>query len=254
MTLVCGVVASAAVARAQSLDTTFNPGADNRVWVVAVQADGKILVSGEFTALGGGGTGTTERRYIGRLNADGSLDTSFNPGANGEVRAIALQGDGKILVGGFFTMLGGGGTGTTPRAYIGRLNADGSLDSSFDPGANEPVTALAVEGDGKILVGGGFTMLGGGGTGTTPRSKIGRLTADGSLDSTFNPGADSYRRLRGGAVGREDSGRRRFHDPRRRRHRHDAALPHRPAPCGRLARHELRSRREWLRLRLGGAG
>ncbi len=92
MTLVCGVVASAAVARAHSLDTTFNPGADNRVWVVAVQADGKILVSGEFTALGGGGTGTTERRYIGRLNADGSLDTSFNPGANGEVRVMALQG------------------------------------------------------------------------------------------------------------------------------------------------------------------
>jgi hypothetical protein len=129
--------------------------------------------------LGGGGTGTTPRNYIGRLNPDGSLDTSFDPGANGSVGAIALQPDGKILVGGDFTTLGGGGTGTTPRKYIGRLNPDGSLDTSFNPGADGYVHALALQSggsDGKILVGGDFTTLGGGGTGAITRNHIARLT------------------------------------------------------------------------------
>ena len=172
------------------LDGSFDPGANSWVYVLAVQPDEKILVGGWFTTLGGGGTGTTARNYVGRLNADGSLDTSFNPGANSYIYALVVQPDGKILVGGSFTMLGGGGTGTIMRNYIGRLNADGSLDTSFDPGANGAVVALAVQADGKILVGGVFTTLGGGGTGTATVNRIGRLNPDGSLDTSFNPGAN----------------------------------------------------------------
>ena len=174
-----------------SLDTSFNPGANSGVDALAVQPDGKILVGGEFKTLGGGGMGTTPRNYIGRLYADGSLDTSFETGSNGLVSALAVQADGKILVGGDFTTLGGGGTGTTTRNHIGRLNPDGSLDAGFDPGANNDVSTLAVEADGKILVGGGFYWLGGGGAGTTARNYIGRLYADGSLDTSLNPGAGS---------------------------------------------------------------
>ncbi len=173
-----------------SIDPLFNPGANSAVYNVAVQPDGKILVAGFFTALGGG-TGTTPRNHIGRLNADGSLDMSFDPGANGNVYAVALQPDGKIVVGGAFTMLGGGGTGTTTRNYLGRLNADGSLDLSFDPGASTTVWTSAVQPDGKILVAGDFTMLSGGGMGMTARNKIGRLKADGSIDPSFDPGANS---------------------------------------------------------------
>src|SRR4029077_1308393 len=69
--------------------------------------------------------------------------------------------------------------------------ARGQSADGFDPGANAPVVAIAVQPDGKILVGGNFTTLGGGGTGTTTRNRIGRLNADGSLDTTFNPDADS---------------------------------------------------------------
>ena len=162
--------------------TRFDPGANNSVLALAEQADGKILVGGFFTMLGGGGTGTTARSSIGRLNADGTLDTSFDPGAGSIVHTLAVQADGKILVGGVFTTLGGGGTGTTTRNRIGRLNADGTLDTSFDPGASSAVDALAVQADGKILAGGAFTMLGGGGTGTTARNSIGRLT---NTDSAF---------------------------------------------------------------------
>ena len=69
------------------------------------------------------------------MNADGSLDTTFTNGvANGpmaRVDSLAVQPDGKILVGGNFTTLGG-----QPRSYLGRLNADGSLDTTFTNGAN----------------------------------------------------------------------------------------------------------------------
>src|SRR5688500_6190233 len=99
---VCGV------AHAQSALDGYDPGANGNVYAMAVQPDGKILVGGNFTALGGG-TGTTGRNYLGRINVDGSLDTTFNPGANGEVDVIVLQANGKILVGGGFTTLGGGG-------------------------------------------------------------------------------------------------------------------------------------------------
>jgi uncharacterized delta-60 repeat protein len=172
-----------------TIESSFDPGANNAVDTLAVQADGKILVGGDFTTIGGGGTGTITRNFIARLNPNGSVD-AFNPGANNSVYAIAVQPDGKILVGGAFTTLGGGGTGTVGRNRIGRLNADGSIDLAFNPGTNAAVSTLLVQTDGKILVGGDFTTLGGGGTGTTTRNYIGRLNANGTIDPTFNPDAN----------------------------------------------------------------
>jgi len=75
-----------------------------------------------------------------RIYPDGSLDTSFNPGSDNEVNDVAVQPDGKILVCGGFTQLGG-----QPRNNIGRINPDGSLDDSFNPGTNDAVFALAVQ-------------------------------------------------------------------------------------------------------------
>ncbi len=180
------LVALPAGAAAQSIDD-FNPGASLRVSALAVQPDGKILVGGAFSTLGGGGLGTVTRANIGRLNADGSIDASFNPGAGGDVHALAVQADGKILVGGAFTTLAG-----TIRQHIGRLNADGTIDDTFDPGASEIVTAIAVQADGKILVGGYFTTSGGGSFGSTGRQHLARLDVDGSVDTSFDPGADNY--------------------------------------------------------------
>ncbi len=158
-------------------ETVFNPGADYYVNTLAVQADGKILVGGGFTTLGG-----ESRSNLGRLNADGSVDLTFNPGANGTVYTLASQADGKILVGGYFTTLGG-----ESRSRLGRLNADGSVDLTFNPGADGSVSTLAVQADGKILVRGNFDTLGG-----QSRKYLGRLNADGSVDLTFNPGANDY--------------------------------------------------------------
>ncbi|MBI5674697.1 MAG: DUF4214 domain-containing protein, partial [Nitrospirae bacterium] len=158
-------------------DDGFNPNANNAVYAIAVQGDGKILIGGGFTTIGG-----TTRNRIARLNTDGSLDTSFNPNANSGIWSIAVQGDGKILIGGGFTTIGG-----TTRNRIARLNANGSLDTSFNPNANSNVNAIAVQTDGKILIGGDFTNVGG-----TARNYIARLNATGGLDTSFNPNADSW--------------------------------------------------------------
>jgi uncharacterized delta-60 repeat protein len=157
--------------------------ANSTVIALAVQADGKIVVGGAFTTLGG-----LPRDYIARLNPDGTLDAAFNPGATGAVDSLAVQADGKIVVGGVFTTLGG-----QPRDRIARLNPDGTLDAAFNPGANNNVSALAVQADGKIVVVGRFTELGG-----QSRDYIGRLNPDGTLDAAFDPGADD--RIRALAV------------------------------------------------------
>jgi uncharacterized delta-60 repeat protein len=164
-----------------TLDSGFNPGVDTNypyIYSLAVQTDGKILVGGHFSTLGG-----QTRSNIARLNPDGALDISFNPGVGGgshpSVSSFAVQGDGKILVGGDFSTLGG-----YTRGSIGRLNPDGTLDNSFNPGADGYVACLAVQTDGKILVGGGFTITNG-----QPRNWIARLDPDGALDTGFNPQA-----------------------------------------------------------------
>ena len=109
----------------------------------------------------------------------------FNPGASDFALSLAVQADGKILVGGTFTNLAG-----NTRNYIGQLHADGTLDTTFNPGAGGgygAVSSLALQADGKILVGGNFTTLAG-----QTRSYIGRLNSGGTLDTTFNPGASDY--------------------------------------------------------------
>ena len=172
-----------------SLDAAFDPGADNTVLALAVQPDGRIVVGGAFTSLGGGGAGSNNQTAIGRLFADGRPDLGFPPNANQIVSAIALQPDGKIVVGGMFTTLGPAAS-PAGRSRIARLNADGSVDAAFDPGANALVFALAVQPDGKILAGGDFTLLGGGGSGVASHERLGRLNADGSPDVTFGASAN----------------------------------------------------------------
>jgi uncharacterized delta-60 repeat protein len=186
-TFAAGAVNRSKIARLNSngsVDGAFDPGANNTVFTLAVQDDGKILAGGDFTQLGGGGTGSTTRNHLARINSNGTLDT-FNPGANARVWTLVLQPDGQILAGGYFTMLGGGGTGSTPRSGVGRLSAAGVVDAGFNPSANSAVYALAVQADGRILLGGDFT-----GVGPTSRSHIARVTAGGALDTGFNPGAN----------------------------------------------------------------
>src|SRR6266513_869262 len=83
--LVALLVCLPSTSRAQLVDS-FDPNANNEVRVLAVQADGKILVGGSFSGIGG-----QTRNRIARVNPDGSLDTSFDPNANRDVTAVAVQ-------------------------------------------------------------------------------------------------------------------------------------------------------------------
>lgn len=163
------------------IDRSFDPGSgvNGEVAALAVPPDGKILIGGRFTTVDG-----YVRRGVARLNADGSGDGGFDPGsgANGEVKALALQPDGKVLIGGEFSVMDG-----AARPGLARLNPDGSLDAGFLPDlrvvSNPSIRAVVVQPDGKVLVGGFFSA----GEGSGLSSGIARLNPDGSLDSNFNP-------------------------------------------------------------------
>jgi uncharacterized delta-60 repeat protein len=162
------------------ISTVDSVRTDGLIQSVQVQVDGKVLIGGLFRTVNG-----VSRTNIARLNANGSLDNSFGSalsGTDGLVQSIAVQNDGKVLIGGYFTTING-----ISRNRIGRLNADGTLDTSFGgdglSGADGPVRTVAVQSDGKVLIGGQFSAVNG-----VSRVGIARLNADGSLDSGFEAG------------------------------------------------------------------
>jgi len=160
-----------------SRDTSFGPGNDMDGFVnqLAIQADGKILVAGDFSFVNG-----AARRGVARLDTHGLVDSSFNPAVDGFVAQVAVQSDRKILIAGSFGSVKG-----TSRNRIARLNLDGSLDVTFNPGTGVIrgwVSALALGTDGKVFIGGDFSAVNG-----FSRNGIARLNADGSVDASFNP-------------------------------------------------------------------
>jgi uncharacterized delta-60 repeat protein len=164
-----------------SLDTLFNKptGANNKVGVILPLSNGKILLGGMFTGLNG-----ISCNSIGRLNSNGSTDTTFHAGASAyqEVKAMALQADGKILLGGAFTRFNGVLINRVVRIY-----PDGALDTTFNPGLGATggdVNAIAIQSDGKIVIAGSFTSYNG-----VARSRLTRLNINGSIDTSFNIGS-----------------------------------------------------------------
>jgi uncharacterized delta-60 repeat protein len=160
---------------------SFNTDNFGTAELMIEQPDGKVLVAGYFTEYGG----DTSITRIQRFNTDLSVDTSFDAGTatNSDIYAMALQPDGKIVIGGGFTTYNG-----VARRRIARLNTDGSLDTSFviGTGFSAAVWAIVVQEDGKILCGGDFVSYSG-----TERNRIARLNSNGSLDTTFNNSFDS---------------------------------------------------------------
>jgi uncharacterized delta-60 repeat protein len=163
-----------------SSDTSFaiGTGFNNTVNHIAIQSDGKVIVGGAFVSY----QGVSANRII-RLNADGSRDTSFAIGTGffNVVNHIAIQSDGKVIVGGAFTTYQG-----VAANYIIRLNTDGSRDTSFaiGTGFGNTVNRLAIQSDGKVICGGGSSTYQGVSTGST----IIRLNTDGSRDTSFAVG------------------------------------------------------------------
>ncbi len=183
-------LARGAAVRGQSALDSFDPNANGNVRVVVVQPDGKILIGGDFTTVAPNGGVPVTRNHIARLNSDGTLDTAFNPDANDIVFSIVVQGDGKILAGGFFSGIGG-----QPRNHIARLDTTTGLADSFNPNADGDVYSIAVQVDGKILAGGLFSGVGG-----QPRNNIARLDPTTGLADSFNPNPNAIGKVSSIAV------------------------------------------------------
>ncbi len=165
-----------------TLDTSFNAGGfvdvDDASEKIAVQSDGDVLVA----------AATSVTRY----SADGTLDTTFGSGGTALnlvgsfIGAVIVQPDGKILV-------GGDGTKESPGFALDRLNANGTLDTSFGtngkvltnvngPNILKLVRGLAVLSDGEIIAGGeGVTAPTGGAT----TDAVAQYQSNGTLDTGF---------------------------------------------------------------------
>ncbi len=174
-------------------DTGFGPGGiryhsfpssapSTTIQAAARQADGSILFVGSVSVSG------DIDFFVCRFTPQGRVDPSFGAGrgwvrvdfssANDVARAVAVQGDGKIVVAG----------GNGPYNCIARFNADGNLDAGFGTGgkfsfnfsaAVESASCVAISPAGKIVVGGFYPN-------DLNAVTVARLTSAGSLDPSFN--------------------------------------------------------------------
>ncbi|MEV7973209.1 hypothetical protein [Cellulomonas sp. NPDC089187] len=155
------------------------------VRAVAETKDGGVVVGGDFTALNN--DKTIPARIV-RLNEDGSPNREFNAalgtGTNGIVLAVAETPDGGILVGGDFTSVNG--DKSLPNRLV-KFTADGTVDAAFaaalGKGFGDQVESLAVDAEGRILVGGSFTSLNG--SSSVPNRLL-RLLPTGEVDREFS--------------------------------------------------------------------
>lgn len=181
-----------------TLDSSFNQtllrDSNSSIKSIVIQPDGKILVAGSFEMRTAFPDNDLLEEDIMRLNSDGTRDTTFiaseNTSGCGDIRSIALQPDGKIIVVGDISFCVGSTIDNNEN--IIRLNPDGSLDETFTPvvtdigsgSSGEPIQAVSIQDDGKILIAGNFNEVNG-----VSQLRLARLNIDGSFDPTYTIGS-----------------------------------------------------------------
>lgn len=165
-------------AKDPAFDTRSGPDAE--VDAVVVDGMGRTVIGGRFGRVEG-----RARGGVARLSETGRLDLGFaaGAGANGAVRALALDGRGRVLVAGEFSQFDG-----RPAGRIVRLTETGTRDETFrvgmGPGADDAIQAVLPRTDGTIWVAGRFVTVDG-----WSRNRVARLREDGEVDPTFDPGS-----------------------------------------------------------------
>ena len=147
-----------------------------------VQASGQIIVAGPRLHYAPANSSPTG---VAALDANGARDASFLPRAAqmGSVADVALQSDGKYIIGGSFTEING-----VMAENLARLQSDGSVDGAFTQVAtvDAPVSTVVLQPDGKVLIGGAFKYVAGG-----AQADLARLLPAGGLDTAFAPTVSS---------------------------------------------------------------
>jgi hypothetical protein len=164
------------------VDTSFNTGTgfNNNSFgfqSITKQADGKLVVTGNFTSFNG-----TARNRIARLNTDGSLDTSLvvGTGFNNITSGVEVDSQGRIVVCGSYSSY----SGVSANRII-RLLSGGTVDTSFVYGTafNNVTNSVVINSDDSMYVGGYFSTYSG-----ITSNRIIKLTAGGTVDTSFNVG------------------------------------------------------------------
>ncbi|MEO5558205.1 MAG: Ig-like domain-containing protein [Dokdonella sp.] len=165
-----------------TLDTNWDPSANDTVLALTVGADGTVYAGGQFSNIGG-----QTRSSIAKLSSSGAgaADATWNPAASGNVTALAVDASGSVYAGGEFSNIGGLG-----RSFIAKLsgNSAGAADPTWNASADGAVAALAVDASGFVYAGGAFTHIGG-----QARSFIAKLSGSGAgaADTTWNPSSNA---------------------------------------------------------------
>jgi uncharacterized delta-60 repeat protein len=149
-------------------------GADGGISTILPLEDGRILVGGDFLNIQG-----QSIPFLARLNNDGSIDNTFNTGTgpSSSVREILPYGSDQFIICGSFSVYDG-----EAHNGIAVINNDGSIDSSFPYVIGLTaltIEAMALQPDGKIIVGGEISA---------PYNGIVRIDPNGTIDASFNPG------------------------------------------------------------------
>jgi uncharacterized delta-60 repeat protein len=150
-----------------TIDNTFNVGgsnADSNIADIEIQSDNKIMICGFFNSFNG-----QNRACLARLNSNGTLDTTFNSYnfTSYSIFKVKILNDGKYIITGSFNFYDGQSSNK-----IAKLNNDGTIDTSFTIGtaANDFIWATEIQNDGKIIIGGDFTIFN-----TISKNRIARL-------------------------------------------------------------------------------
>ena len=158
-----------------TVDDSFNQhrGCNGTVLTTAIQSNERIIIAGSFSRYN-----SSSVNSIARIRKNGHFDFSFNPGtgANGKINTVAIQSNGKILVGGKFTSFNG-----NECHNIARLNSNGSFDGSFTAQTDGEVRKIKIDSDSRIVLGGDFKNVN-----SSTASGIARLHPSGNMDVTFH--------------------------------------------------------------------
>lgn len=169
-----------------TLDPDWNPAVDGPVYALAADAAGHVYVGGYFTTLGG-----QVRRSLAKLSGEGSgaVDADWNPSPNGDVVALAIDANGDVYAGGYFTIVGG-----RTRRNLAKLSGDGfgAADADWDPSPDDNVSAIALDANGDLFVGGDFDRIG-----AQSHPGVAKLSTQGAgvVDAAWRPLSDTGPRV-----------------------------------------------------------
>ncbi|HYC36629.1 MAG TPA: hypothetical protein VEC19_09425, partial [Usitatibacter sp.] len=165
-----------------SLAQVFNSG---MVLASVTQPDGKVIIGGSFSHVG-----AVMRPFLARLNPDGSLDEAWNPAPNANVRALALDGNGNVFVGGDFYIIAGLNRTHVAKVSLATGAAVAMWSANVEPAglSSTSVHSLLADGAGSLFIGGTFSTVGG-----VSRNNLAKVSTEGTgpVDPTWNPNASS---------------------------------------------------------------